>query len=774
MIVFLEVTPRWPLPATVVRVCSAADRRAQTWDGHRWAAALYDPGTLSVSLFTGDLGAAIDSGSSPIVIAETALLQLFPAAETIRWESALVRMWAGTFTTSPGGAYPYENTVTQVFSGKVSRFEKDGGAIKLTLDARGEAGDTKVLNREYAGTGDAEGGLDLKGRLKPWVFGAAKNVEPVLIDTDNSVYQFSGYGAILGVDALYERGASFGASIGDYADYAALVAATIPAGRWGTCLAEGLVRLGAPQFGVITGDVEGDTVGGTFWRLTGEILQRIADERDIDPATIDTASLDALDDFASGLPNGGVINLVLTEQTTFLDLARRLCAPLNAQAGYSLLGKLFACRVAIGTPSFTIDSMGRRLPIAANFIEADTPPPFKKIVMAAETSWRVHDLSTEVAFYADIIPVGNYSATETYREGNVVTLPDGSTWLYTNPTATSGNYPPDSPSYWASLSSGGVQTIRVPDPPPEDPPEGTLYFDDVNNQFRFEGLALVFEGEPILFEGDPVDGPGYVYVVPDALGNNAYVVTIAPPLTQTIYKDFAGTQLPGQFPPRVLTPAVSQGGVDIRTGNQVQYSITTSGVTATINNIAGSPDKGRITVTAGGIGHIMLSVTVDGVAYPAYKIQFVLQQAAAPNPGGTGSKSGSDSTFPYLTSGSFTETAGPFTVTVGSGEDISCAFPATYAVNDTGFATSSLVGKWQSSPAGAGTWTDAPGSPIEGSEASFDPETFDSDAGYGLFNQTITGLSAGDYDVRFVAALDIVLGTPSLEIFGSTATVLVQ
>ena len=310
MIVFLEVTPRWPIDATPIRVCSAADRRVQAWDGKIWAAALSDPGALSQSLFSGDIGASIDSATGPVVLAANRLLASYPDAETVRWESASYKMWVGAFTMDVAPSFtdyvaradPHLSnggdrimvagnlltmamtlpigvpglSVSQVSQGKVTRFEAQDGAIKLSLDPAGEAGETKVLDLEYAGTTGAEGGADRKGTLKPWVFGVALNVEPVLIDEDNSVYQFSGYGPIKAVDALYERGASFGASVGDYADYAALVAADIPAGRWGTCLDEGMIRLGAPQYGVITGDVQGDYADGILRRKPGAILQRIA------------------------------------------------------------------------------------------------------------------------------------------------------------------------------------------------------------------------------------------------------------------------------------------------------------------------------------------------------------------------------------------------------------------------------------------------------------------------------------------------------------------
>ena len=459
MIVFLEVTPRWPTDSDPIRACSAADRRAQTWDGQKWAAAVYDPGSLAVSLFNGDIGSEVEGTTAPVVLSEKHLLKLFPDAKTVRWEGATFQMWAGVFTSPAGlGSYPYANTVELVAKGKVSRFEKEGGAIKLSLDPAGEAGETNVLALEYAGTSGAEGGPDLKGKLKPWIFGHAMNVAPVLINEDDSVYQFSAYGPIEAVDVLYERGASFGAATGDYANYAALVAATIPAGRWATCLAEGMIRLGAPQYGVITGDVKGDYSGSVQKRRPGAILQRIATYRGISSDAIDSDSLDALDAFATALPAGGRINLVLTEQTTFLDLARRLAAPFNAQAGFTLLGKLVACRVDIGTPTFTIDAQGRRLPVVGTFVESDTPPPYKRIVMSGQVSWRVHDLSNEIAFYATPKERGIYDDAETYREGDIVSISDGSRWIYENPVPSVGNDPTDASTYWERLSDAVTGT----------------------------------------------------------------------------------------------------------------------------------------------------------------------------------------------------------------------------------------------------------------------------------------------------------------------------
>lgn len=454
MFVFAEITPRWPAASAAIRLCNATDRRAQTWNGQKWAAGIVDPGEIVVDLFSGEFGGEIGIGIPAMTITTREMERLYPASKSVRWESADVRIWAGEFTGAPGvGSYPYANDIALLCEGQVSKFEKEGDKIKLRVDPQDRAGRTNVLTLEYAGTGGAEGAADKKGTLKPWVFGYAKNVEPVLINEDDNIYQFSGYGPIQAVTALYERAANFGASFGNYANYAALLAAAVPEGRWATCLAEGLIKLGAPQYGVITGDVQGHLVSGVCIRKTGAILSAIAAARGLD---VNAASMTALDAFGDTLPGDAHMSLVLTEQTDVLSLARRLCAPLNAQAGVSLLGELFAVRINLASPTFTLESRGKRLPLVSGFSEADTPPPFKKIVMGADPSWRVHNLSSEVAFFATLLEVGIYDAGTVYREGNIASIADGSRWVYVNPTATSGNAPFDGSVYWERLSAAAT------------------------------------------------------------------------------------------------------------------------------------------------------------------------------------------------------------------------------------------------------------------------------------------------------------------------------
>lgn len=257
-------------PATGSRVtlrASSADRREMlALNSVRWVPAIIRRPSISDELFDGNFTGVINDGGATIDLAMFGLKRQDSLAAKYRYAGAAVTIYEGDI----GDAWPW----TTVFTGIVDTFTNDAERLSLRLKVNTTPFGVPALTATYAGTGGKEGGADLKFKVKPWCFGAASNVQPVLIDVTNSVYQVSAYGPINGVTACYERGASFGASYGNYTTYANLVAASIPPGRWATCLAEGMIRLGAPETGLITADVEGDKPS-TFLRKTGEIIDRI-------------------------------------------------------------------------------------------------------------------------------------------------------------------------------------------------------------------------------------------------------------------------------------------------------------------------------------------------------------------------------------------------------------------------------------------------------------------------------------------------------------------
>lgn len=433
----------WTQARRMIRVSSAQDRAITGLGGLRWWPGMARKPSLGIALFDGDFSSPVDPGSASMDIQMDAMERMDADVGRFVWAGAPVTLYAGR----SGDAWPWN----VVFSGRVSRFQIEGSKLSLTASVDTEPFDAKLLATDYMGTSGIEGGPDVKNRPKPWAFGAPRNVEPVLINAADSIYQVSAYGPIKAVDALYERGSAFGSSYGDYGSYGALAIAAIPEGRWATCLAQGLIRLGAPPYGVITADVQGDYYGAIWRRRPGEILNRIASALAIDGARIDASSLAALDAVVSALPGGGNVSLYLTEQESFIDFARRMVLGCNAQAGIGWTGKLFATRPAFATPIARLHAQGRALPPVTGAVEADVSPPYKRMQMSGAKCWRVHSFD-EIAFGAELIDRGQYVASEVYREGNIVALSDGSKWLFVGTTPLAGSAPSDANANWSRMS----------------------------------------------------------------------------------------------------------------------------------------------------------------------------------------------------------------------------------------------------------------------------------------------------------------------------------
>ncbi len=158
----------------------------------------------------------------------------------------------------------------------------------------------ELHGQRYLGTGGIEGPTELKGQIKPIGLGPVFNATPKLINVAKLIYQVS-FTSILAVDAVKDGGSGLAADT-DYPTYAALEAATVAAGDYATCLAQGLVRLGAIPVSVCTVDFRGDNdalAGGAYPHTRGQIVRRIACGRGAvrlsDPTDIDTASFEALE-----------------------------------------------------------------------------------------------------------------------------------------------------------------------------------------------------------------------------------------------------------------------------------------------------------------------------------------------------------------------------------------------------------------------------------------------------------------------------------------------
>lgn len=604
-----------------VRVSSANMRGINGLDGESWNPAMSKAPSLSLRLFNGDFGDAVRPGGASLSLDIATIEEVQPDAGAWLWPNAPVTIWYG----QQGEGWPW----VQCFKGRVSGFTREANVLALDCDVDLDPFNADLLTATYAGTGDEEGPEDLKNRVKPLVIGWASNVEPVTINAVDSIYQFSAYGPIEAVTALYERGASFGTATGDHADYTALAAASIPAGRWATCLAEGLIRLGAPPFGVITGDVKGHEVAGETPRLPGAIITALAEIAGVDDLLLLSATLDAMD-AACPYP----CDLVLQEQATFEDIARQLALQCNYQAGVSLLGQFMAVRIALDEPeAITLHAQGRRMPQVIACKEVATSAPYWKTTLGANRCWRVHS-KDEIAYSAELIDRGVYDAGETYREGNIVSLGNKSQWVYINPAPTAGNAPPTWPTtsnaWWANIS------------PPAQYSDGT----DIDDLQPLE---------------------------PDADVTRA----IVGPAETVVDCESTGTPKAGQVNPRYVQFLLYRGGVDETTSATWAVSVGFGSLAASIGAATGLLNL----TSAATDGELIITATIGGVdTVFAHRIR---RTVASSTSGGSGVSSDNGSVNGSPSSTTLVAIGDELQVTVGSSGNVDLYAEYQFATSQT-------------------------------------------------------------------------------------------
>lgn len=166
---------------------------------------------------------------------------------------------------------------TVIFNGTMDQIEVTWSTATIRIRDRLAELRKPIQDLKYAGTtiaggmNEAEGKADdLKDRLKPMLWGTARNIPAVLANAFDRIYQVSS-GALFGIQAVRDRGVplTFGTN---HATITALRTATIAGGQYHTCLALGLLRVGARPAGDLTVDA---TEGVAGQRTASAIVQRI-------------------------------------------------------------------------------------------------------------------------------------------------------------------------------------------------------------------------------------------------------------------------------------------------------------------------------------------------------------------------------------------------------------------------------------------------------------------------------------------------------------------
>lgn len=321
--------------------------------------------------------------------------------------------WKGRRIVVKAGVdgYQYGDYAT-VFDGLCNAIEFDDSSIMLTVSDKGLLLDKQIITPNYSGLGGLEGGDDLAGRMKPLVFGQCFNIEPVLLDASNLIYQVHA-GSIEAFDAVFDSGVALTFD----ADYADINAVTPGAGTFATCKAKGVIKLGSTPLGRITANVRGDNMGG-YVSKAGSICMRMAmtlyDNESFLLDMFDTEAWAAVD---SAVP--GAAGLYITDRQTMRQLFDALLNPCVAYWFFDRFGLLSAAIVdTVGVPTIDVgqvDLDGRGIEMV------DAVPPAWRISVGYAPVWTVQaeDELAGAATDAQRSFVGNAYRLTTYENRQI-------------------------------------------------------------------------------------------------------------------------------------------------------------------------------------------------------------------------------------------------------------------------------------------------------------------------------------------------------------------
>jgi hypothetical protein len=179
------------------------------------------------------------------------------------------------------------------------------------------------------GLNTAEGNADdLKGRVKPLLYGEGFNIPAVLANAYDLIYQISD-GTVQSIDAVYDAGVPLLFSA-DFTTITALRTATIQGGYYSTAKNLGLFRVGSSPFGMVTCDAtEGATAAD---RTAAQIAKRMLTRMGFTSTDWDAATITALD-----TANGNNMGIWLADPVDALEAITRV---LGSVGGWLLPNRL--------------------------------------------------------------------------------------------------------------------------------------------------------------------------------------------------------------------------------------------------------------------------------------------------------------------------------------------------------------------------------------------------------------------------------------------------
>lgn len=306
-------------------------------------ASLIDPGTIGVSAFgDGQTGGETRLAYGEIVLANT-------NGQYDGWLNYAFDGRPVVIRRGSGGAYP--SAFQSVFVGTLESLTVTRKQVVIRLRDKQLIFSLPVLSTKYGGSNVLPNGLDgtpsdLQGKPKPRLYGKAFNIPAPCVNTSKLTYQISD-GALTTIDGVYDRGQALTAGT-NWPTSAQLQSATVTAGTYHSCTAEGYFRLGSTPSGLVTADA---TQGSGGTNTAAQILRSLALAAGVPSGSISTADVMALD-----TDNSAVLGIWLSGDETFARAMDLIAGSVGAYYGFDPTGVLRMARLTApsGTPVYTL------------------------------------------------------------------------------------------------------------------------------------------------------------------------------------------------------------------------------------------------------------------------------------------------------------------------------------------------------------------------------------------------------------------------------------
>jgi hypothetical protein len=329
---------------------------------------LVQPLSFTRSLLGSDIIGNFSSGVGELSIANTdGVYDFLPQTFAIDGRAIVVKVGR------EGDAY--DNFYT-IFNGTASDWVIQEDNVIVKLVDNGYLLDVTVQPNLFAGTAGLEGTADLTGKRKPRTLGTVYNISPPLVIPSSLLYQVND-GPVFSIDAVYDRGVAL-VFYTNYANSASLLAASIPAGQYATCVSEGLFRLNTVPTGTVCADVHGDNTNGVYARTSADIVRRILLTSKIaDPLGLYLPSFDIVNNVQ---PATVGYYIAPDDTNTIADAIANIMGGVGGWGGFRRTGQfevgIFLTPIGV-TPNVFIDRTDVLSIQREALPSALTPPPYR-------------------------------------------------------------------------------------------------------------------------------------------------------------------------------------------------------------------------------------------------------------------------------------------------------------------------------------------------------------------------------------------------------------